>query len=144
LSPLGPREVAPDDLDAPFWDACRNGQFLIHRCTVCDVAYWPASCCLDHGAAPMRWEPASGRGVVHTYTIVHHAYEPSMAGRLPYVLAVVRLDEGPFFHTDIVGCPPGDVSIGQPVVAVYVAVEGSDDVMPHFTPRAAPPAGSLT
>ena len=49
------------------------------------------------------WVPASGTGEVFTYTVFHHAYDPRFADRVPYTLAVVQLDEGPFFHTDVVG-----------------------------------------
>ena len=123
---LRPADVGPDDLDAPFWDACRRGEFLLHRCGRCGRAYWPASTCLDHGAEAMGWEPSSGRGVVHTFTVVHHAYEPAYADRVPYVLAVVRLDEGPFFHTNIVGCDPEEVRVDQAVEVVYTTVDGTD------------------
>jgi uncharacterized OB-fold protein len=124
-------QLAPDDLDAPFWDACRREVFLVHRCTACGRAYWPASTCVDHGSAAMQWQPASGRGEVFTFTVVHHPYDPSRA--LPYAVAVVRLDEGPFFHTDIVGCPPTDVRIGLPVRVVFDVVD-DETTIPHFAP----------
>jgi len=132
---LRPGDVAPDDLDAPFWEACRERRFLVHRCGACGRAYWPASCCVEHGSEWMGWEPASGRGEVHTYTVVHHAYAPELADRLPYVVAVVRLDEGPFFHTDIVGCAPDAVRVGLRVRVVYDTVD-ADTVIPRFTPIA--------
>ena len=130
---LRPRDVAPDDLDAPFWQGCVEHRFLVHRCIVCGQAYWPASCCVDHGSAAMEWQPASGRGEVHTYTVVHHRYDPSFAADLPYAIAVVRLDEGPFFHSDIVGCDPADVHVGM---RVHVEFHTLDDVtvIPHFAP----------
>ena len=72
-------------------------------------------------------------GVVHTYTVVHHAYEPSMADRVPYALAVVQLAEGPFFHSDIVGCDPAEVHVGMDVEAVFDAID-EQTVIPRFTP----------
>jgi uncharacterized OB-fold protein len=135
MRPLRPADVAPDDLDAPFWDACREHRFLIHRCQICAVAYWPASCCVDHGVQDMRWEDASGRGVVHTFTVVHHAYEPSMVARIPYALAVVRLEEGPFFHSDIVDCDPVEVHVDMPVIVRFEPIDDDDGaVLPHFAP----------
>lgn len=130
---LRPEDVAPDDLDAPFWDACRDQTFLLHRCTECGRAYWPASTCVDHGSAPMRWEPGSGRGEVHTYTVVHHPYDRSLVDKVPYAIAVVRLDEGPFFHSDIVGCDPAEVRVGMRVRVVYDALD-KDTVIPRFAP----------
>jgi len=48
----------------------------------------------------------------------------------------VRLDEGPFFHTDIVGCAPSEVAIGLPVEVMFEeAAEGW--VLPHFRPISA-------
>jgi uncharacterized protein len=128
-----PRDLAPDELDDPFWAACRQHVFLVHQCTACGRAYWPASTCLDHGSASMEWQPASGRGEVFTYTIVHHAYDRSLADRLPYAVGVVKLDEGPFFHSDIVGCVPSAVQVGM---RVHVTFETVDDetTIPHFTP----------
>ncbi|SHN75768.1 Zn-ribbon domain-containing OB-fold protein [Cryptosporangium aurantiacum] len=133
----GPRDVVPDDLDAPFWDACLRSEFLVQRCGGCGRAYWPASSCPQHGAASMRWEPASGRGTVHTWTVYHHAYDRELADRVPYVLAVVELAEGPFFHTDLVGCDPADVRVGLPVEVVYDTVR-PDVVVPRFRPCESP------
>src|SRR5262245_16320341 len=96
---LRPQDVAPDDLDAPFWKACLERLFLLHRCTTCGRSYWPASTCIDHGSSAMEWYEASGLGEIHTYTVVYHAYDPSLADDVPYILAVVHLDEGPFFHS---------------------------------------------
>lgn len=134
--PLRPDHVAPDHLDLPFWEACARGEFLVHVCGDCGRAYWPSSCCIDHGAAPMRWVPASGRGEVHTYTVFHHAYDPRFADRVPYVIAVVLLDEGPFFHADVVGCAPEDVHVGLRVEAEFETV-GDGIGVPHFRPAGA-------
>ena len=128
-----PMDFVPDELDAPFWEGCKQHVFLVHRCTECGRAYWPASTCIDHGSSAMEWQPASGRAEVFTYTVVHHAYDRARADKLPYAVAVVQLDEGPFFHTDIVGCDPSDVRVGMRVCVTY---DGIDDetVIPHFTP----------
>ena len=135
MKPLRPRDVAPDDLDAPFWQACRERRFTLQRCGSCGRAYWPAGCCVEHGRAPMEWREASGRGRVHTYTIVHHPYDPSRAERIPYALAVVELDEGPFFHSDIVGCDPARVHIGMRVEVIWDPID-AESVIPRFAPEA--------
>lgn len=132
-APILPFVVAPDDLDDPFWEGCARHEFLVHRCSECGRAYWPASSCLDHGSASMRWEPASGAGTVFTYTVFHHAYDPRFADRIPYALAVVQLDEGPFFHTDILECAADDVHVGMRVEVLYEDV-ADDLAIPHFRP----------
>ena len=103
----------PDVLDQPFWDACNRGEFLLPQCGVFGRAYWPASCCVAHGGTAMTWVPASGRGVVETFTIFHRQYHPSFPP--PYAVAVVRLEEGPYFHTNLVGCSVDEVAVGLPV-----------------------------
>lgn len=124
---------APDHLDLPFWEATREHRLLVHRCGRCGRSYWPATCCVEHGGDAMEWVPASGRGTLHTWTVYHHAYTPEFADRVPYVVAVVRLDEGPFMHTGIAGCDPDALTVGMPV---EVAFEDRDDgtALPHFRP----------
>ena len=136
MKPLRPRDVAADALDEPFWQACREQRFTLHRCTACGRAYWPASCCIEHGSAHMEWRDASGRGEVHTYTIVHHPFDPSLSERVPYALAVVKLDEGPFFHTDLVGCELSRVHVGMRVGVVWDRLD-AETVIPRFAPEAA-------
>jgi len=136
---LRPQQLVPDDLDEPFWEGCKQHVFLVHRCTACGRAYWPAATCLDHGSSSMEWQPASGRGEVFTYTVVHHAYDRSLVDKLPYAATVVKLDEGPFFHTDILGCPASDVHVGMRVRVVFdtidpAAGDAAGTVIPHFTP----------
>jgi len=121
---------APDDLDVPFWDACARGEFLLHRCSACGRHYWPAGCCLDHGWDSMAWVSASGLGTIHTYTVFERQYHPAFLP--PYAVAVVQLDEGPFFHTNIVGCPADELVVGM---RVEVTFEGGDGrPMPYFRP----------
>jgi hypothetical protein len=61
---------------------------------------------------------------------------PWLADRVPYAIAVVRLDEGPFFHSDIVGCAPSVVAIGLRVEVVFEEA-GEGWVLPHFRPTPA-------
>jgi len=121
---------SPDELDGPFWDACTRGEFLLFRCRVCGRHFWPAGCCVEHGWAPMEWVPSPGRGTVHTYTVFERQYHPAFVP--PYAVAVVRLDEGPFFHTNIVGCEPTELYVGMPVAVTFEGGDGRP--MPFFRP----------
>jgi uncharacterized OB-fold protein len=64
----------------------------------------------------MEWVPGTGRGRVHTYTVTHHVYGRTFL-EIPYNVAVVRLDEGPLFHTSIIDCD--DISVGLEVEVVF-------------------------
>jgi hypothetical protein len=60
----------------------------------------------------------SGRGTVHTYTVVHRAFHPWFVERVPYVVALVDLDEGPRLMTNIVA-EPETVAIGTRVDVTF-------------------------
>jgi uncharacterized OB-fold protein len=128
-----PSEAVVDILDQPFWDACNREEFVLDRCAVCGAYYWPASCCVEHGGTAMSWQPASGRGVVDTYTVFHRQYHPAFVP--PYVVAVIRLVEGPYFHTNIVECDPDDVEVGMEVEVAFIDVS-ADEKLPVFRPVA--------
>jgi len=129
------RAVGGDPLDLPFWKSCREGRFLVHRCDACGRSYWPASLCVEHGSQSMRWVPVSGRGTLYTYTVMHHAYTPAMKGRTPYVVGVIKLEEGPFFHSNVIDCPLEAITVDMPLVAVMTQHE-SGLTMPVFRPCA--------
>ena len=80
---------------------------------------------------------ASGRGIVHTFTITHQNLVPPFNEHLPYVMAYVELDEGPRVLTNIVGVDPADVTIGQAVVADFWSGprdDGEAFAVPRFRP----------
>jgi uncharacterized OB-fold protein len=79
----------------------------------------------------------SGRGTVHTFTVVHRAMDPR-AFPAPYVLAVVELDEGPRMLTNVVNVEPDDVRIGMPVVVRFERVDDEITVYPFAPARFAP------
>ena len=129
-------DVGGSPLDLPFWEAAREGKFLVHRCRVCGRSYWPASLCVEHGGQAMAWAQASGRGSLYTYTVMYHAYTPAMQGKTPYVVGVVKLAEGPFFHTNVIDCALEDVAVEMPLEAVMVE-QPNGLALPMFRPRAA-------
>ncbi|MCL6563391.1 MAG: OB-fold domain-containing protein [Firmicutes bacterium] len=117
-----PRPNIDGDIQ-PFWEGLKNHQFLLYRCQQCGAWYWPAAFCRFHDnqpfAANMKWEPASGRGRIFTFNVHHWAFDPAFKEDVPYVYALIELDEGPMFGTNIVGTPPDQVRIGQRVEIVF-------------------------
>lgn len=121
-----------DELDDPIWEGLAEGHFLLHRCQECDRHYWPASSCVQHGSAAMAWVPSSGRGVVHTYVVVHRTNDPDYRGEMPYVGVVIRLDEGVLVHGALAD-PQTPVAIGQDV-AVVIDLLAPGVALPRFAP----------
>lgn len=122
-----------DPADMPFWQGCGQGQFLLHRCEICNKCYWPASRCTGHGASAMAWVAASGRATLYTYTIMHRAYQPALQAQVPFIVGVVQLAEGPFYHTNIVECAHDQLAIGM-ALKVKMAAHESGLTLPMFVP----------
>ena len=82
----------------------------------------------------LTWEPASGRGKVRSYSVVRHPISPAFASDVPYVVALIELDEGPTMMAGVRGCAIDDVSIGLPVAVEFE--ERSEAIhLPYFHPR---------
>lgn len=88
---------------ADTWrQAAARGHLLLQFCTACATPqHYPRALCTSCGATDFTWIEASGRGVVDSYTVVHRA--PSPEFEAPYVVARVRLEEGPILLTRLVG-----------------------------------------
>ncbi len=99
-----------------YWDAASAGTLLIARCDSCGtVHHYPrpfCPSCWSENVAPIE---ASGRGTLYTYSTVYVNDLPPFAERLPYVAAVVELEEGPRLMTNIEGCDTKDLAIGMSV-----------------------------
>jgi hypothetical protein len=109
----------PTPLTQPFWDAAKQHRLVLPRRKDGTYFWYPRT--LEPGTltAGWDWAPASGRGVVYSFTVDRRGTAPAFAAGAPYVIAIVELAEGPHFTTNIVGCAPGDVRIGMPVEAVF-------------------------
>lgn len=85
----------------------------------------------------MGWVEARGRGVVHTFTVVRQSADPFLKARVPYVVAMVALHEGPRIMSNVIGCDVDAVHIGM-AVAVAFEDAGEGLTLPMFAPSAAP------
>jgi hypothetical protein len=65
----------------------------------------------------------SGRGTVFTYTVARRPTHPGFADKVPYIIAVVELAEGPKLTTNLVDIDPDDVVIGLSVEASFEDVD---------------------
>jgi uncharacterized protein len=130
-----------NDDNRAFWTGGRDGELLIARCNDCGYYIHPPSprCpqCLSDDVAPA---PVSGRGRVYTYTVNDRAWSPGL--EVPYVIAIVRLDEQSDLRlmTNIVSCAPDEVTIDMPVQVEFR--EQGDVYAPVFRPAKAPPSGA--
>lgn len=127
-----PRTAPPPDRDtAAWWDATRHRRLLVQRCADCGHhQHYPRALCTSCGGPAVTMVPSEGRGVVETFTVVHRAPRPDLTP--PYVVALVRLAEGPTLMTNIVGGAPTAVRIGMPVHLTWQALPDGRN-LPMFT-----------
>ena len=100
---MNPDVPAPDDVTADWWDATREHRLTVQGCSACGhVQHPPRALCISCGSlADLTLLPTSGRAVVDAWTVVHRAPRPDVEA--PYVVARVRLDEGPILLTRLLG-----------------------------------------
>ena len=117
----------PSAISAPFWEGLRAGELNLQRCLECERhVFYPRSVCPHCLSNRLEWTAASGRGRVYSYTVVRRAMNPAFAADVPYVFAIVELDEGPRMTTNIVNCGSDEVRVDMPVKATY------DNVTPEM------------
>ncbi len=121
-----------DNESRPFWEGCRQGRLLLQHCGDCGAwVFYPRALCPACHSDNLAWEPASGRGVIHTYTVCHRPAGPAFAADAPYVVALIDLAEGVRMTSNIVGSDPAAVRIGQAVRVVFE--KATDEVtLPKF------------
>ena len=122
-----PRPVSPE-LTKPFWEAAQRHELVMPRCKKCDhFFFYPREECPRCFSRDHEWSRVTGKGRLHSYTIIRQPANPAFRADAPHVYALVQLDEGPRMVTNIVECEFDDLRVDMPVEAVY------DDVTPEWT-----------
>jgi len=104
----------------PFWRAAKRELLVIQQCSDCGRHRFPATeLCSGCLSGEAEWVTASGRGELFSFVIVHHALDPYFASRTPYLVADVKLKEGPHMISTLVGHAPSDARIGDPLVVRF-------------------------
>ncbi len=124
---------------APYWKAAAQGQLVLPRCKSCVRAFWyPRWHCPNCGGDDLEWMRASGSGRVHTYTVVRQSGDPYFKTKVPFVVAMIELDEGPLLMANVVDCAPASVRIGMPVSVAFEPAQ-ADVAIPVFHPAGTAP-----
>ena len=121
----------------PFWEACSRHALVIQRCADCGTfRHLPAPVCWKCRSFAHTWAPVSGRGTVFTYAVVHRAFLPELEPCVPYVVAVVGLDDAPGVRlvSNLIDAEPGELRIGLPVEVVFEEVS-AEVAVPRFRVR---------
>ena len=121
-----------------YWEGARAHQLLLPRCDECGATWFPpAPHCPRCLSTAITWASASGRGTLWSWTVFHNVYFGGFRDEVPYVTALVALDEGPLMATTIVGADPGELACDLPVEVVFDDVT-EDVTLPKFRLRGGP------
>jgi uncharacterized OB-fold protein len=115
------RPIPLPNLDSkPYWEACKRHELRVQRCRECQrYRFYPRTCCPHCLSFEADWEKVSGEGVIYSFTVVHRPPSEAFRDAVPYVVALIQLDEGIRMMSNVAGCPADQVRIGMRVRAVF-------------------------
>ena len=119
-----------------YWEGAKAHELWIMRCNDCRQAYfYPRPICPNCFSRNTEWFQASGKGTLHAFAIVHRGPTAAFREKVPYVVCMVELEEGPRMPSNLVevAMAPEAIKIGMPVEVVFEDV--TDAVtLPKFRP----------
>lgn len=119
-----------------YWEGAAREELLIRRCTACGKHHFPPRhLCPTCWSDALEWTKSAGKGVVYSFTVMHRAPLPAFAQRVPYVVALIDLDEGPRMMANILGEEALDTRIGDRVIVCFETRAGGSK-LPQFMRRA--------
>jgi uncharacterized protein len=118
----------------PFWDAAREERLVYQKCRDCGKnVFYPRIACPQCFSDNLDWVEASGKGTVYSYTVVENNAPTAFLDQMPYVVAIVKLEEGIQMLSNIVGCDPYAVTCDMPVTVTFEKLN-EKFTLPKFTP----------
>ena len=117
-------------LTRPFWKASARGELVRPVCNACRHNFFtPSMVCPKCLSADWTYQPSEGLGRVYSHTTVHRGPDPTWT--VPYVLAVVDVDEGWTMLSRLLVAPPDD-SIPGSLIGLAVKVTFVPEDRPPF------------
>ena len=123
-----------DNWNKPFWEASKEHKLVLQRCQLTGKCFFPPAPVSPFTGRPeWEWIEASGAGELWSFVVFHQNYFDGMKDELPYPVAMVKLDEGPFLLTNMDGMAASEARIGM---RLSVRFPGGPDgfVLPQFGP----------
>jgi hypothetical protein len=115
-----------------FWEGTAAGELRIQHCPSCDsLRHPPGPMCPTCGCDKPDWVVAAGTGTVFSYVVHHHPPVPGKA--LPFVVALVELDEGVRMLGELIEAEPSSVHVGMPVRLALTKID-EELTLPFWRP----------
>jgi len=117
-----------------YWEGANEGKLLLQKFGD-HIQFYPRAVSTKDGSRDVEWIEASGKATLFTYGIVQRAPHPGFVDDVPFVTAVVELEEGPKMATNIVieDPTPENLQIGMALEVVFEDI--TDELaLPKFKP----------
>jgi hypothetical protein len=103
-----------------FWrEIPQRYNFIGNKCKGCDwINFPPRSICKKCGSPEFERFDLKGEGKVITYSVIRAA-PPGFDNLVPYVVAIICLNDGPRITSQIVDCDPEEIEIGKKVKVCF-------------------------
>jgi len=86
----------PDEQNQPYWDGAKEKKLVLQHCSGCGlVSARPRVICPRCHKEEFEWKQVSGKGIIHSYTIVHQTTAAGFQDEVPYVVVHAVIDEEP-------------------------------------------------
>jgi uncharacterized OB-fold protein len=132
-----PHPVAPEA--KPYWEGMKQGKLMLPECQDCrKTHFYPRIFCPHCHSRNLKWIEASGRGKLYAFEILHRSFNPAVKTPLPYVLAMIELEEGPRMLSNLVDIKPDPnvIRCDMPVEVVFKKLNDAFTI-PFFKPAGA-------
>ncbi len=124
----------PDNASQTFWENARKHRLVLQRCTDCGAQqFFPQSYCRKCLSENIEWFEACGKGSVYSFTIIHRPPSHTFEEDVPYIVAIIQLDEGLRMMSNIVEVKPEDVHVNMPVEVTFDDISSTVS-LPKFRP----------
>ena len=111
-----------------FWKATKRHELFLQRCNACgEVIHFPRVMCYRCLSEDLGWFKSTGLGSVYSFTIIHQVAHLGFESEVPYVYAIIDLDDGARMISNVVNIEPSTVEVGMRVKVTF------DDVTPEIS-----------
>jgi hypothetical protein len=128
-----PQPITPEA--KPYWDGLKEHKLMLPKCEKCGPFFYPRIFCPKCHSRNLTWIQASGKGKLYSFEIVYQNFNPAYKIKLPYVLAMIELAEGPRMMSNLINIEPDPkvLKCDMPVEVIFEKL--TDDItIPLFQP----------
>nr|MDO8091185.1 Zn-ribbon domain-containing OB-fold protein [Candidatus Sigynarchaeota archaeon] len=118
----------PTPISKKYWEAAREHKLMIQKCGDCgENVFYPRAFCPKCMSSNLNWIESSGKGKLHSFCVVYSTGYPEFREDVPFIIALVELEEGVHMLSNLVECKPEDAQVDMDVEVVF------DDVTEEFS-----------